>query len=160
MISKARFMPLCSIQLKGEKMPPEQQGRNDLVEYPIQDNVRLKVYWRDDRAGYGPAASMYAYDQEILRLDCFGEAKETKGKGHCHINLRQTKARQWHYRPGSVRDHVEQAMHDLRHNLGFCLFTNTDERIQQTTIDPETLEPIAQQAEAKMLAFMHQLGLE
>jgi hypothetical protein len=51
-------------------------------------------------------------------------------------------------------------MHDLRHNLGFCLFTNTDERIQQTTIDPETLEPIAQQAEAKMLAFMHQLGLE
>jgi hypothetical protein len=33
----------------------------DLVEYPIQDRVYLEVYWRDDRAGYGPAASVYAY---------------------------------------------------------------------------------------------------
>jgi len=27
------------------------QERNDLVEYPIQENLRLEVYWRDDRAG-------------------------------------------------------------------------------------------------------------
>ena len=32
-------------------MAPEQQGRRDLVEYPLEDNVRLEVYWRDDRAG-------------------------------------------------------------------------------------------------------------
>ena len=51
-------------------------------------------------------------------------------------------------------------MHDLKYNLGFCLATNTDEKIQQTTVDPETLEQAAQQAEAKMLGFMHQLGLE
>ncbi|MCZ6680766.1 MAG: hypothetical protein O7E52_26350 [Candidatus Poribacteria bacterium] len=141
-------------------MAPEQQGRKDLVEYPIQDNVRLEVYWRDDRAGYGPAASVYAYDQEILRLDCFGEAKKHGGKGHCHMNLRQTRARQWHYQPGPVTDHIKQAMHDLRYNLGFCLQTNTDERIQQTTIDSETLEPIAQQAEAKLLGFAKQLSLD
>ena len=70
-------------------MAPEQQGRRDLVEYPLEDNVRLEVYWRDDRAGYGPAASVFAYDQEILRLDCFGEAKKQGGTGHCHINLKQ-----------------------------------------------------------------------
>ena len=63
------------------------------------------------------------------------------------------------YRPGSVSDHIEQAMHDLRQNLGFCLSTNTDERIQQTTVTAETMEPIAQQAEAKMLAFVDQLNL-
>ena len=141
-------------------MAPEQQGRNDLVEYPLQDNLRLEVYWRNDRAGYGPAASVYAYDQEVLRLDCFGEATKQGGKGHCHINLRQTRARQWMYHPGSIRDHVEQAMHDLRHNLGFCLTTNTDERMQRTAGSAETLEPIAQQAEAKMLEFMSQLRLE
>ena len=62
-------------------MAPEQQGRRDLVEYPLEDNVRLEVYWRDDRAGYGPAASVFAYDQEILRLDCFGEAKKQGGTG-------------------------------------------------------------------------------
>ena len=140
-------------------MSPQQQGRNNLVEYPIQNNVRLEVYWRDDRAGYGPAASVYAYDQEVLRLDCFGEAKKQGGKGHCHINLRQNRARQWMYPSGSVRDHVEQAMHDLRHNLGFCFSTNTDERIQQIKVTAETLEPIAQQAEAKMRAFLDQLNL-
>jgi hypothetical protein len=141
-------------------MTPQQQGRNDLIEYPIQDHVRLEVYWRDDRAGYGPAASVYAYDQEILRLDCFGEAKKQGGKGHCHINLKQNRARQWLYPPGPVSAHVQQAMHDLRHNLGFCLSTNTDERIQQTTVDTETLETIAQQAEVKMLEFVRQLDLE
>ena len=140
-------------------MSPQQQGRRDLVEYPIQDNVRLEVYWRDDRAGYGPATSVYAYDQEILRLDCFGEANKQGGKGHCHINLKQTRARQWMYQPGSVSDHVEQAMSDLRQNLGYCLATNTDERIQQTTLDTEALEPIAQQVEAKMLEFTKQLDL-
>ena len=64
------------------------------------------------------------------------------------------------YPAGPVSAHVEQAMHDLKHNLGFCLATNTDERIQETAVDSETLEQAAQQAEAKMLAFMHQLGLE
>ena len=34
-------------------MNQEQRGRNDLVEYPIQENVRLEVYWRDDNAGSG-----------------------------------------------------------------------------------------------------------
>jgi hypothetical protein len=141
-------------------MTPQQQGRNDLVEYPLADNVRLEVYWRDDPAGYGPAASVYAYDQEILRLDCFGEAKKQGGKGHCHINLKQNRARQWMYRPGPVSFHVEQAIYDLRHNLGFCLATNSDERIQQATVDAETLESVAQQAEVKMQEFTAQLGLD
>ena len=141
-------------------MAPEQQGRRDLVEYPLEDNVRLEVYWRDDRAGYGPAASVFAYDQEILRLDCFGEAKKQGGTGHCHINLKQNRARQWMYPAGPVSAHIEQAMHDLKHNLGFCLATNTDERIQQASVDPETLEQAAEQAEAKMVAFMQQLDLD
>jgi len=141
-------------------MLPEQQGRYELTDYAIQDKVRVEVYWRDDRAGYGPAASIYAYDQEILRLDCFGEDNGTKGTGHCHINLRQTKARQWQYRPGSVRDHIEQAMHDLQENLNYCLQTNTDEKIQQTIIHSETLKPITQQVEEKMLGFMSQLNMD
>ena len=84
-------------------MAPEQQGRRDLIEYPLEDNVRLEVYWRDDRAGYGPAASVFAYDQEILRLDCFGEAKKQGGTGHCHINLKQNRARQWMYPAGTCQ---------------------------------------------------------
>ena len=141
-------------------MAEEPQGRKkDLVEYSLEENVRLEVYWRNDNAGYGPAASVYAHNQEVLRLDCFGEAKKHGGKGHCHINLKQTKARQWMYPPGTVKNHIEHAMHDLRQNLKFCLITNPDENIQQTTVEPEVLEPIAQQAEEKLLGFMKQLEL-
>ena len=136
-----------------------QRGRNDCVDYPIQENLRLEVYWRDDRAGYGPAASVYAFDQEVLRLDCFGEAKKQGGKGHCHMNLKQTRGRQWMYPAGSVSDHIVHAMHDLRQNLGYCLITNTEERIQEIKVDAETLEPLAQQAEEKMLGFVEQLNL-
>ncbi len=37
-----------------------------------------------------------------------------------------------------------------RQNLNFCLVTNEDERIQKTKVSSETLEPIAQQAEANL----------
>ena len=48
------------------------QERFDWVEYPVQDDVRVEVYWRSDRGGHGPAASLYFYDDEVLRFDCFG----------------------------------------------------------------------------------------
>ena len=64
---------------------------------------------------------------------------------YCHINLHAMDAR---YR----------ARNDT-HNLRFCLTTNVDERIQQIEIDQETLQPIAQEVEAKMLAFADKLDL-
>ena len=51
--------------------------KHDLVEYPIQDNVVLQAYWRDDAGGRGPAASLYVYDDEIMRFDCFGGGQWT-----------------------------------------------------------------------------------
>ncbi len=140
-------------------MTQEQRGRKDLVEYPIQDNLRLDVYWRDDKAGFGPAASVYAYDKEVLRLDCFGEAKKQGGKGHCHMNLEQTGGRQWMYPPGSVTEHIDHAIHDLRQNLNFCLVTNPDEKIQEIKVSSKTIEPIAEKAEKDLRAFAGQLEL-
>ncbi len=140
-------------------MTQQDRGRHDLVEYPIQENLRLDVYWRDDKAGYGPAASVYAYDQEVMRLDCFGEAKKQGGKGHCHMNLKQTGGRQWMYRPGTVNEHIDQAMHDLKANLNFCLVTNEEDKIQEIKVSSKTIEPIAEKAEVDMRAFSGQLDL-
>ena len=77
--------------------------KHDLVEYPIQEDVLLQVYWRDDVGGRGPAASLYVYDDEIMRFDCFGG-----DNGHCHFNLRQTRGRRWMYPEGSFQDHIHQ----------------------------------------------------
>ena len=104
--------------------------KHDLVEYPIQDNVRLESYWRDDAGGRGPAASLFVYDDEIMRFDCFGG-----DNGHCHFNLRQTRGRRWMYPDGSFQDHIQQSLFDLRTNLNFCLQTHQDERVQEVQIE-------------------------
>ena len=146
------------------KEPPRnREGRKDLVEYAVQDNIDCLVYWWDMPEGGFPGLSVYAYDQEILRMDCFGEGHSRFESGHCHINLRLTPQPGgivWAYRPGTVRDNIEQAVYDLRHNLNPCLKTNTDERVRETHIDPEKLEPIARQVKAKLLSYMNKLRLE
>lgn len=123
--------------------------KHDLVEYPIQDNVLLQAYWRDDAGGRGPAASLYVYDDEIMRFDCFGGYN-----GHCHFNLRQTRGRRWMYPKGSFQDHIQQSLFDLRTNLTFCLRTHQDEHIQETQIVQESLE----QAACKMETYLLELA--
>ncbi len=127
--------------------------KHDLVEYPIQDNVRLEVYWRDDAGGRGPAASLYVYDDEIMRFDCFGS-----DNGHCHFNLRQTRGRRWMYPAGSFRDHIQQSLFDLRTNLTFCLQTHQDERVQSVEVAQEKLEHVSRQMEAQLLKFADELA--
>ena len=129
------------------------QIRHDLVEYPIQDNVRLDVYWRDDRGGRGPAASLYVYDDEILRFDCFG-GKE----GHCHVNLRQTRGHRWYYPEGTAKAHIGRSVFELKVNHPFCLRTHQDSRVQEVKIDPEKLGEAANQMENKLLKFAEKLG--
>ncbi|MCE2402414.1 hypothetical protein J4G08_16215 [Candidatus Poribacteria bacterium] len=126
--------------------------KRDLVEYPIQDNVLLQAYWRDDAGGRGPAASLYVYNDEIMRFDCFGE-----NNGHCHFNLRQTRGRRWMYPNGSFQDHIQQSLFDLRTNLTFCLKTHQDERVQEIQIVQESLEQAAQKMEVQLLEFADQL---
>ena len=126
--------------------------KHDLVEYSIQDNVRLESYWRDDAGGRGPAASLYVYDDEIMRFDCFGG-----DNGHCHFNLRQTRGRRWMYPDGSFQDHIQQSLFDLRTNLNFCLQTHQDERVQEVQIARESLEQAAQQMEAHLLVLADKL---
>lgn len=129
--------------------------KHDLVEYPIQENVLLQVYWRDDAGGRGPAASLYIYDDEIMRFDCFGD-----DNGHCHFNLRQTRGRRWMYPSGSFQDHIQQSIFDLRTNLTFCLKTHQDELIQEMQIVQESLEKAARKMETYLLELADKLNGE
>ena len=126
--------------------------KHDLIEYPIQDNVLLQVYWRDDVGGRGPAASIYVHDDEIMRFDCFGG-----DNGHCHINLRQTRGRRWMYPEGSFQDHIQQSLFDLRTNLTFCLNTHQDAHIQEVHIPQKSLDEAARKMEIHLLEFADKL---
>jgi hypothetical protein len=102
-------------------MNPQQSDRKkDLVQYPIQENVLLEVYWRDDAGGHGPAASLYIHDDEVFRFDCFGG-----DQGHCHYNLRQTRGQRWYYEEGTVQENIDRSVFELTKNLPFCLMNNS-----------------------------------
>ena len=126
--------------------------KNDLVEYPIQEDVLLQLYWRDDAGGRGPAASLYVYDDEIMRFDCFGG-----DNGHCHFNLRQTRGRRWMYPEGSFEDHIQQSIFDLQTNLMFCLKTHQDTQVQEIQIVGESLEHAARKMETYLLELADKL---
>jgi hypothetical protein len=135
-------------------MNPQQSDRKkDLVQYPIQENVLLEVYWRDDAGGHGPAASLYIHDDEVFRFDCFGG-----DQGHCHYNLRQTRGQRWYYEEGTVQENIDRSVFELTKNLPFCLMNNQNEAIQATKIDQDKLQQASAQMRTKLLDFADQLG--
>lgn len=54
--------------------------RMDLREITICENLSFLVYWKILEIGKGPAVILKAFDNEILKFDCFGEKD-----GHYHI---------------------------------------------------------------------------
>src|SRR5438105_6255827 len=130
------------------------QPRHHLTKYPVQEDVWVEVYWRDDRAGRGPCASLYVRDVEVLRLDCFGG-----DQGHCHVNIEQNRGQRWYYPDGAVRQHIDQAAFDLSKNVPFSLRTSQDPAVQETRIDAEKLREAARQMRERMIEFAGQLNL-
>lgn len=135
-------------------MAQGQQPRYDLTKYPVQEDVWVEVYWRDDPAGRGPCASLYVRDCELVRFDCFDG-----DQGHCHFNFQQMRGQRLYYPPGSVRQHIDRTAFELSKNVPFGLRSNGDPAIQEVRIDPRKLEEVARLTRERLLALADQLGL-
>jgi hypothetical protein len=135
-------------------MRRENQPRYDLTKYPIQENVWIEVYWRDDPAGRGPCASLYVGDLELLRYDCFAG-----DQGHLHVDIHKMGGQRLYYPPGPVRQHIDRTAFEVSKNVPFALRFNHDPAIQQLRIDPEKLLAVAQQTRERLLELATQLGL-
>ena len=127
------------------------QERYQVEKFPIQDDVYVEAYWRDDRAGKGPAASVYVHGEEVLRLDCFDG-----DQGHFHVNIATEPAR-WYYPPAPASEHIERAMFDLTRNLQFCTRRSTDEAVRRTRVNKEELEAVVPRLRSHMLALAARL---
>jgi hypothetical protein len=135
-------------------MAREDQPRHDLTRFPVQENVWVEAYWRDDAAGRGPCASLYMGENELLRFDCLAG-----DKGHCHVNMSQTDGPRLYYPPGTVRQYIDRTAFEIGRNVQFALRTNPDPTIRATRIDPEKLKEVAQQTRERLLEFTTLLGL-
>jgi len=121
-------------------------------EFPVQEGIVVEAYWRDDRAGRGPAASVYAHDQEVLRLDCFGG-----DQAHFHVNLTQAAVR-WYYPPCTVAENIERAAFDLATNLRFCLRHNRDPEIRALRPDAARMAAVSAEVRAHLLSLLAARG--
>ena len=121
----------------------------------LGENLRLDVYWVSGELGPGPAASLCAFDDEVLRLDCFGGQK-----GHMHLNLKQTRlvphggGARLKFPTGSVEEHVARATFELIQNARYALRTNLRRRIRDLEPSEATLLEAGVWMERRMLELV------
>ena len=96
--------------------------------------------------GRGPSASLFVLEEEVLRLDCFGE-----GDGHMHMNPLQLHVFGWsnvsriRFSPRPVLEQIERGAFELRRNAGAATALNMLRRVRDFSLDPNALNAAAEE---------------
>lgn len=127
---------------------------SQVTEVSVTEEIDMEVYWLVFNNQAGPAASVYAFGDELMRFDCFG-----RENGHFHLNMRQSKlypgggSARIYLSMGSVDDQIREAGFWLSHNLKYATTTNRSSRIRSLVVDAEALADAAQ----RMMGIMFEL---
>ena len=128
------------------------ETRRDVEWIRVQPDVALKVYWKDLPIGKGPAVSLYVFEFQILRFDCFG-ARD----GHFHLLLGwpspASEDRIWLPEPNATAQ-VERTVFELAKNVTYYLQRHNDERVRSLHLEPASWSAACTQARDKMLHFL------
>lgn len=132
---------------------PYERALNDVVIYPVQEHAYLAVYWKDLSIGKGPCASLYVYDKEILKFDCFGE-----NQGHYHTNMNQPSLapqgeERLYFFERTIEDQVARSIFEIQTNAAYHFQRNFDPRITFFKLDRPRLDIACREAKAKMLEY-------
>lgn len=126
----------------------------------IQDHVWVEVYWNKrpegGEVGPGPTASVYVFEEEVLRLDCFGGRQ-----GHFHINPRQVLLAERAparlcFPEGSYQDNFAEAAFQLENNLPAMLTMNRIGVVRSVKLDDARLARTAELVHEIMLDLVAQ----
>ena len=128
------------------------ETRSDVEWIRVQPDVALKVYWKVLPIGKGPAVSLYAFEFQVLRFDCFG-ARD----GLCHLLLGwpspANEDRIWLPEPNATAQ-VERTMFELTKNVTYYLQRHNDERVRRLLLESEAWDDACTRAREKMLYFL------
>ena len=128
--------------------------RQGVVNFEIQKDASLQVYWKDVDLGRGPGAALYVRGAEILRFDCFGA-----GKGHYHVHpaekspLGPKGQNRLHFFERTIEEQVERAVFEITRNAAYYLERSRDPRVQRFRLQPGRLEETAALARDRMLQY-------
>ena len=128
--------------------------RYEAQRFPIQEEAYVEVYFRNDRLGRAPCASLYVHGVELVRYDCFPD-----DEAHMHIDCAYVNGKRIYYPPGKIADHIERTIWELRKNTKFATLCSADERIRELTLDPESLEAVSQKVEEELLDIVSRHNL-
>lgn len=128
------------------------ETRRDVEWIRIQPDVNLKVYWKVLPIGKGPAVSLYVFEFQILRFDCFGATD-----GHFHLLLGwpspTSEDRIWLPEPNATAQ-VERTIFELTRNVTYYLQRHNDERVRRLQLESKAWSRACAQAQDRMLHFL------
>ena len=120
-----------------------------------QKDITLEVYWSDvPDVGWGPSASLFVFDEEVLRVDCFGN-----GDGHMHLNPAQTHIFGWssisrvRFPPGEILQQIDRGVFEITRNASAAAVMNVLRRVRKFRFDKAALEDSAEE----MRGYMREL---
>ena len=108
----------------------------------VPEPYRLVTYWLRVGEDEGPAASLFLGRDEILRLDCLAASP------HVHYGVAEARHREpceprVYFPPGDMQAQIDRAVHELRHNVGFCTGLHRRRSIRRAPIDPTAFDRAA-----------------
>jgi hypothetical protein len=128
------------------------ETRRDVEWIAVQPDVDLKVYWKTLAIGKGPAVSLYVFEFQVLRFDCFGASD-----GHYHLFLGwpspTSEDRIWFPEPNATAQ-VERTMFELTKNVTYYLQRHNDERVRSLRLESEAWSTACTRVRDKMLHFL------
>ena len=130
-------------------------ARKDVLVFDIQLELKLVVFWKVLPIGKGPALSLYACGEEVLKFDCFGAEK-----GHYHISFStpiQTTEDRLYFYEQSAYEQIDRALFELKNNLNYYLQRHRRRKIRNIKVNQKLLTNHCITAGAKMQEFLNEV---
>jgi hypothetical protein len=141
---------------------PSSEVVSDRRLFRPEPGVVLEVFWvRLRGVGRGPSASLYVLDEEVMRLDCFGETD-----GHMHLNpahwrvISGLKTPRLYFGASSIAEQIERSGFELTRNAAAALETNMLGRVRAFKIDPIALAGAVEDVMREMRLLYERRGDE
>lgn len=135
----------------GGKMRPDYSCRNDPQSVDIGASARLEVFWKKLPIGKGPAVSLFILDEEILRIDCFGEEL-----GHMHASFfHPVEGEHRLFMPEkTVEAQIERARFELCRNYSYYQSRVANAGVRKVKIEDSQIVAASDRACEIMIGFL------
>lgn len=120
--------------------------RKDIYKIDVQDDLYLLVFHKTYNGGFGAAVSLYIYEHEFLKFDCFGE-----NKGHYHIYDKTNDT--IYFTEKTSEEQISCSCYELTNNIFNYLKKSSKTNIVNFTIDMVKFVNCVEVVKTKMLEY-------